>query len=160
MQSARPSTSRMPRSRASRTRRSSSAAGGNSVTRPVRAILYSVFSMARSEVVTAVRQVERLVDQREIRNDVADDGVLECRPVVPRRILRVAAVDRAVRAGLEAHDDRAAPAFDQADGAGPCGRRNDGRSMGPGWQRAEDLPCHAQRLRKFVEADGDTSEHV
>ena len=38
-----------------------------------------------------VAQVERLVDQRKVRNDVADHRVLEHRPVLPRRVVAVAA---------------------------------------------------------------------
>ena len=67
---------------------------------PIDPIWRSVFSMA--EVVSAVGEVERLIDQRKIRHDVADDGVLEHRPVLPRRIVRMAAPNRAVRAGLSA----------------------------------------------------------
>ena len=39
--------------------------------------------VATSEIVTAVRQIEALVDQRKVGNDVADHSVLEHRPVRP-----------------------------------------------------------------------------
>ncbi len=50
----------------------------------------------------AVGEIEGLIDEREIRDDVADDGVLEHRPVLPRRIVRVTAADRARRVPLRA----------------------------------------------------------
>ena len=51
----------------------------------------------RLKVVSAVRQVERFVDQRKVRNDVADHRMLEHRPVLPRRVVRMAAADRCRR---------------------------------------------------------------
>ena len=74
---------------------------------------------------TAVRQIERFVDQRKVGNDIADDRVLEQRPVLPRRIMRVAAADRSVRAGFQRDYDRDAPAFDRAERK--AGRRSDRR---------------------------------
>jgi hypothetical protein len=35
------------------------------------------------QIMAAVREVEGLVDEGEVRDDVADDGVLEHRPVLP-----------------------------------------------------------------------------
>src|SRR6266480_363303 len=43
------------------------------------------------QIMAAVGEIERLVDERKIRNDVADDGVLEHGPVLPRRVVRVTA---------------------------------------------------------------------
>jgi hypothetical protein len=42
----------------------------------------------------AIREVEGLVDEWEIRDDVADDGVLEHGPVQPGGVVRVTAADR------------------------------------------------------------------
>src|SRR3979409_1714817 len=67
------------------------------------------------EVRSGVRQVERLVDQREVGNDVADHGVLERRPVLPRRIVRMAAAYPPVGVSLHGDEYLAAPAFDPAD---------------------------------------------
>jgi len=63
-----------------------SAAGGGvgSVLMPVFAIWRRMCSMSMDdllEIVTAVGKVERLVDEREIGNDVADHRELEHRPV-------------------------------------------------------------------------------
>ena len=96
MHSARPSTLRISScsalcARAARRRLD----GAGSVTTPIEPILFSVFHMSL-QIVPAVGQVERLVDQRKVRNDVADDRVLEHGPVLPRRIVRMAARDAAV----------------------------------------------------------------
>ena len=47
-----------------------------------------------SKVVAAIREVERLVDERKVRNDVVDDRVLEdTASFEPRGIARVTAAD-------------------------------------------------------------------
>src|SRR5690348_11876691 len=88
-----------------------SLAGGGSVTSPMRLTCLSMFHMIACalEVVTAVRQVEGLVDQGEIRNDVADDRVFQRWPVVPGRIVRMAANDSAIGRGAQRHQHRPAP---------------------------------------------------
>ena len=78
-------------SRCSRAVTTSSAAGSGrgSVRMPTRAIWRRIMEHGRLlsglEVLPAVRQVERLVDQREVGNDVADHRVLEHRPVLTTR---------------------------------------------------------------------------
>ena len=74
------------------------APGGASVAMPPRAICLTIFHMVvwvrmgmGSQVVPRVAQVERLVDQGKVGNDVADHRVFEHRPVLPRRIVAVAA---------------------------------------------------------------------
>ena len=84
--------------------------------------------------VAAVGEVERLVDQREVGNDVADHRVLEHRPVLPRRIVRMAAADRRRRARI-----RARPARDRASprrSPGPC-RNAGGSATGARCRRRE-----------------------
>ena len=49
------------------------------------------------EIHAAVGKIERLVDERKIRNDVADHRMLQHRPVLPGRIVRVHAMQLAVR---------------------------------------------------------------
>ena len=69
------------------------------------------------EVVSAVRKVERLVDQRKVRNDVADDRVLEGGPVLPRRVVRMTAQHPIPR-----HPHRAQPAPGRATLQPPRGQ--------------------------------------
>jgi len=70
------------------------------------------------QIHAAVTQVERLVDEREVRNDVAVHRVLEERPVLPGRIVRVQAVDATCARDIEGDQHLAAPALDPA-----CARR-------------------------------------
>src|SRR6185312_11277567 len=116
MQRARPRTVRIRSSSALRTRNSGSACGAGSLTSPTEAILRSVFSMRRPrlQIRTAVGQIERLVDEREVGNDVAQDGVLDRRPVLPRWIMRMTAADRSGGACFEGYKYRTAPSFDEA----------------------------------------------
>src|ERR1700694_2579318 len=67
------------------------------------------------QIVTAVGEVEGLVDQWEVRDDVVDDGVLEHRPVLPGWIVRVAAANAALGSRFDGDEHRPAPALDQAD---------------------------------------------
>ena len=82
----------------------------------------------------AVGEVEGLIDEREIRDDVADDRVLEHRPVLPRGIVRMAAADRAGRARLERDEYRAAPTLDQSRADHADRRQVDGAQMRAGRQ--------------------------
>src|SRR5487761_494697 len=110
MQSARPSTDWMRSSNTALTRSNSSGCGAVSETIPTEQILRRVFSIGflppdwparRSQVSPAVGEIEGLVDEREVGDDVAEDCVLERRPVLPGGIVRMAAADRAVRSRLE-----------------------------------------------------------
>ena len=67
----------------SRTGSDADRAGSGSVRMPVRSMSEITSSIRRSPVLSAVGQVEGFVDQRKIRHDVAEDGVLEQRPVLP-----------------------------------------------------------------------------
>src|SRR5690242_13039124 len=88
---------------------------------PVRATCFSIWYMRApcSKIVPAVGQVERLVDQRKIRDDIAEDRALDQRPVLPRRIVRVHAVQAPAFPGVERDQHVAAPALDPADAAAP-----------------------------------------
>src|SRR5215813_4071984 len=83
-------------SRCCSTRRSPSGSGRGSLTTPVSAIFFSIWYIFEigSQVHAAVAQIERLIDEREVWNDVADHGMLEQRPVLPRRIMCVDARQR------------------------------------------------------------------
>src|SRR5215469_2292743 len=116
MQRARPRTVRICSSSALRTRNWGSAGGAGSLTKPTEAILRSVLSIRRPrlEVRPAVGQVERLVDEREIGNDVAEDGVLDRRPVLPGGIVWVTAADRSSGARFQRDEHRTAPSLDES----------------------------------------------
>src|SRR5215469_18226453 len=115
MQSARPRTARMRACSASRSRSDSAVGGGGSVAIPTTAIWRKVFSIfsSRLEIVAAVGQVERLIDEREIGHDVAENGVLECRPVLPGGIVGMTAADAATLTSLQRYEHRTPPAFDE-----------------------------------------------
>ena len=66
------------------------------------------------KIVAAVGQIERFIDQRKIRHDVVDDGMLDHRPVLPRRIVRMTSPDHAAAACFECDQHRAAPALDHS----------------------------------------------
>jgi hypothetical protein len=53
------------------------------------------------QIMAAVGEVEGLVDEREVRDDVADDGMLEHGPVLPRGVVRVTAADCPGGTGFE-----------------------------------------------------------
>ena len=115
-----------------------------------------------SRVVPAVRQVERLVDQRKVGNDVADHRMLEHRPVRPRRIVRMAARGSLPSGpALQRDQHRSAPAFDvpraptlKAAAPGSVARIS---SVG---HRVDDRADEPQRFRDLVEAHGDARSDV
>src|SRR6266852_5636919 len=78
-----------------------------------------------SQVRAAVTQIERLVDEREVRNDVAVHRVLEERPVLPRGIVRVQAVDATCARDIEGDQHLTAPALDPARAARARSGRRD-----------------------------------
>src|SRR5215469_6822411 len=107
---ARPRIRRMSSWSRAATRISSAGPGAFSVLMPVFAIWRSTCSM--SEIVPRVRQVEGFVDQRKVGNDVADHRVLQYGPVLPRRIMRMATVNRSLWTALERDRHWATPPFD------------------------------------------------
>src|SRR5664279_6090814 len=107
------------------TRSASSYPGAASLRMPVRPIWRQIFHIASRpraragalQVVPRIAEVERLVDQREVGNDVADHRMLEHRPVLPGGIVAVAAADAvALRSAveLERDEDLTAPALHPA----------------------------------------------
>src|SRR3989442_12550063 len=89
---------------------------------PVLTICFSSWYI--SQIHAAVAQVERLVDEREVRNDVAVHRVLEERPVLPREILRMQTVDAVRRGGLHRDQHPSPPALAPAQAApAPTARR-------------------------------------
>src|SRR5260370_16118322 len=93
----------------------STVVGKGSVNIPVRTIRERTSNILTSSVVSAVGQVEGLVNQGKIRHDVAEDRVFEKRPVLPRWVVRMAAPDSSIRASFKSDHHRTTPPFDQAD---------------------------------------------
>src|SRR6185503_18276670 len=86
--------------------------------------------------------------------------MLERRPVLPGRIVRMAAANAAVRARLERDQYFAAPALDPADAERAFARRakrDAKRSVG---EAAEDDTLQPQRLERFLEAHDDARRDV
>src|ERR1700733_10825699 len=108
----------------------------------------------------AVGEVERLVDEREVRDDVADNGMLEHGPVLPRRVVWVTAADRSVGTGFERDPHRPTPAFDQACAVGAVGGYAHLRTMRSFWQRAKDLLDEMTRFAQLIEANRDARGHI
>src|SRR6478752_6860280 len=90
------------------------AVGMGSVKIPVFIMRLSVLIILSSPVVSAIGQIEGLIDQWKIRHNVAEKGVFEEGPILPRRIVRVATTDGSVWATFECDYNRSAPALDQA----------------------------------------------
>ena len=116
----------------------------------------------RSEVVPAVGQVERLVDQRKVGNDVADHRVLEHRPVLPRRIVRMAAADRAVRARSRARPAprRASPRRSRAPSAYAGGSATSARACSPSGSASTIARTRRSDSSDLVEAHRDARGDV
>src|SRR5271167_2210366 len=98
----------------------------------------------------AVGQIEGFVDQRKIRHDVLDNGMLDDRPVLPRRIVRMTAPDHSAGAGFKRKKYRSAPAFDHSDT--PCAllRWRNFRAMRTGRHFPQYPLQEAGRLGEFI----------
>src|SRR6185437_2904520 len=162
MQSARPRTLRIFSSSALRIRNSGSACGGGPLTMPTEAILRSVLSIRRLrlQIWSAVGQIERLVDEREVGNDVTEDGVLDCRPVLPRRIMRMTAADRSAGTCFQGDEYRAAPSLDESNAKRTGFGHTRCRHVRAGWQCGQHQPHEPARLRELVESDRNARGHV
>jgi len=91
------------------------------------AICRSVFSMSVRplQIVTAIGEVEGLIDERKIRHDVADDRVFQHGPVLPGGVVRMTTTNDAAGIDLERHEYGSTPALDQSDAEGVgCGDSN------------------------------------
>src|SRR5258708_33671757 len=115
-------------SRCSSARSAASGSGAGSLTMPVFAICFSSWYI--SQIYSAVTQVERLVDEREVRNDVAGHRMLEERPVLPGGIVRMQAVDATCGRDIEGDQHLHAPALDPPEAALPRSTRPQRRRYG------------------------------
>ncbi len=109
---------------------------------------------ASLEVVARVGAVERFVAEREVGDDVALDRRLQQRPLEPRRIAQVAALDRAVGVEPQPDQDVAAerlPTSAMPSRPRPARQRRAGSR--PGGQPLEDLLDQRQALLDLADAD-------
>src|SRR5215469_2466479 len=162
MQRARPRTVRICSSSALRMRNRGSACGEGSLTKPTEAILRSVLSIRRPylKVCPAVGQIERLVDEREIGNDVAEDGVLDRRPVLPRRIMRMTAPDRSAGACFQRDEYRAAPSLDESHAKRAGFRSAHCRHVRAGRQRGQNRSYEPAGFSDLVESNDNACGDV
>ncbi len=109
---------------------------------------------------TTIGEVEGLIDEREVRDDVADDGVLERRPVLPGRIVRVTTADRSGRAGFERDPNWPPPSLDHARTDRPGGRFAHVRAMRSVRNCLENMLNQTTRLLHLIESNRDTRGHV
>src|SRR6185295_7369968 len=100
----------------------------------------------------AVGEVEGFVDQREVRDNVVDDGMLEHRPVVPRRVVWVTAADRPMWTGFECDTHRPTPALNQPGTDGSVGWHGHRRNMQTVRQLGENVLDQATRLLQLIES--------
>src|SRR5262249_11357664 len=106
------------------------------------------------QVMAGVRAVERFVAEREVGNDVALDRSLEQRPLEPRRVAQVAALDPAIAAQPQPDQDVAAEAFDESRAfASRAGCRRELVGDIPLGQPIEDLLDERQALLDFANPD-------
>src|SRR5665213_312344 len=151
MQSARPRTPRTSSCKVSSVGVDGCGAGSGSVSRPVCNMRESVFHMVSSPVVSAIGKVERFIDQREVGHDIAQDGVVDQRPVLPRRVVCVAAPNGTSGAGFESNHDRATPTFDESDAEKICGwSGHRGLNFSAG-KSSEKYAAESQGFHDFVE---------
>src|SRR6266699_5887310 len=137
-------------SRCSSARRPASGRGAGSLTMPVFAICFSSWYI--SQIHSAVTQVERLVDEREVRNDVAVHRVLEERPVLPGGIVRMQAVDATCARDIERDQHLATPALDPAAAARTrCSRPERGADVSVR-KLLHKRPHETHRFEDLVEA--------
>src|SRR5258706_11297981 len=148
--SARPKCLRIscPR-RCSSARSAASGSGAGSVTMPVFAICFSSWYI--SQIRSAVTEVERFVDEWEVRNDVSMHRVLEQRPVLPGGIVRMHSVDAVLRGGFQRDQHLAAPALDPAQAARAHAGHADWRADAPRGQLLHERLDEAHRFKDFIE---------
>src|SRR5450631_1253577 len=160
MQSARPRILRRSVCNASRAGDESSGMGTASVNIPVRNMRERTSNIITSSVLSAVREVERFIDEREVRNDIAEDCVFEKWPVLPRRVVRVAASNGAVRTGLESNQNRTAPAFNKTNPKQIRFRERNEYLDGSSRNVPEEPTAKSKGLEYFVESHLHSSRHI
>ena len=112
------------------------------------------------KVMAAVGEIEGLIDEREIRHDVADDGVLEHRPVLPGRVVRVAAADvPAGPASSATHTGPRQPSIRPAPIAPSSGART-GVRCDPSGQLSENVLDQTTGLLQLVEPDCNACGYI
>ena len=90
----------------------------------------------------------------KVRDDVVDDGVLEHRPVLPGRIVRMTSPDFPGISGFKCDKNRSAPSLDEADAPGALLRSGHGLAISAIRQLLHDLPHETDRFGDFVEPHG------
>jgi hypothetical protein len=108
----------------------------------------------------AVREIEGLINERKIGDDVADDGVLEHRPVLPRGIMRVTTPDAPGGAGFERNPYRSPPALDEAYGYGAVSRYVYLSTMRSLRQCFENVLNQTTRFLQLIESNGNARGNV
>src|SRR5450631_4256634 len=101
-------------------------AGTSSSTLPTESAQERVRWVVRGQslqVVARIREVEALVGDREVGHDRARQSQRQGGPVEPRGVHDLDPGEAPVRVDLDAVDDGAAPALDDADSASDAGRR-------------------------------------
>src|SRR5260370_6406886 len=87
-----------------------------------------------SAIRTRVREIETLVDHREVCDDIALHSLDERGPVIDRGVLDLTALQSIVWTRAHPMDDFAAPSFDCAECATIRGYRLSGGRMWAAWQ--------------------------
>ena len=118
--------------------------------------------LPHQQVVPRVAEVERLVDQREVRNDVADHRMLEHRPVLPRRIVAVAAADARRRASSSSatRTSPRQPSTQPAPSAACAGRRSSRAHAARAAAPAQSARIRRSDSKSLVEAHRDARRDV
>src|SRR5260221_12521138 len=103
-----------------------------------------------------IRAIERFVAEREVGDDVPLDGGLEQRPLEPRRIAQVAALDRSTGAKAQPDQDIAAEAFHESHAFAPIvARRRNIDVDRPGGQPIQDLLDPRETLANLANPNPD-----
>src|SRR6266851_177691 len=155
MASERPSRwrARSPSARVASPSAAASGPGGAIVALPLRRASSRNDLIARaSQIVARIGAIERLVAEREVRNDVAFYGRLQERPLEPARVPRMDAGKLSVCPDAHAHEDIATEGLDQG---GALSGRRDRRPGGSDLSRrqpAQELGKHPEALADLVHA--------
>src|SRR5216684_823761 len=158
MASERPSRwrARSPSAWAASPSAAASGPGGAIVAVPLRRASSRNDLIARaSQIVARIGAIERLVAEREVRNDVAFYGRLQERPLEPARVPRMNAGKPAVYPDAHAHENIAAEGLDQG-GALTGRRRRPGGSDLSRRQPSQELGKDPEALADLIHAHQQT----
>src|SRR5689334_3766053 len=106
-----------------------------------------------SQVVARVRLVERLVAEREVRDDVLEQRVGQRAPVQKRRVHDLDAVEPARRVRHHPVHDAAPPPLDHPERRLIGWERAEGSRENPRGQSRHRLPDESHRLARLLEPD-------